>query len=99
MWPAKIRAKVSRAGKTCHYRKSKACWMEKVALCTLIVAKTATFDDGELIQTGCGLNFEGGRLTLCTCKRRMRTYPGVDKGAWIAVFASGADGQEYAFSP
>jgi len=59
------------------------------------VATTAKFKEGDLIQTGCGLNFEGGLLTLCTCKRRMRTYPDVKAGTWIAVFASGAGTQEH----
>jgi hypothetical protein len=44
--------------------------------------------DGEFIQIGCGPNFQGGRITLCTCKHRMRTCMDVEewKGAWIAGF-------------
>lgn len=59
------------------------------------VATSATFQGDDLVQKGSGLNFEGGRLTLCMCKHSMRTYPGVRTGAWIAVFASGAGSQPH----
>jgi hypothetical protein len=44
--------------------------------------------NGEFIQAGCGPNFQGGLITLCTCKHRMRTYMDPDKwrGIWIAGF-------------
>jgi hypothetical protein len=46
--------------------------------------------DGEFIQTGCGPNFQGGVITLCTCKHWMRTFLDPDRwhGVWIAGFTS-----------
>jgi hypothetical protein len=46
--------------------------------------------NGEFVQTGCGPNFQGGLITLCTCKHRMRTYMDPDdwNGIWIAGFTS-----------
>lgn len=38
-------------------------------------------------QQGCGPNFQGGLITLCTCKHRMRSYPSVAPGIWIAAFS------------
>lgn len=40
-------------------------------------------------QKGSGPNFQGGRITLCTCKHRMRTYPKItdpNSAVWIAGF-------------
>src|SRR5260370_29241064 len=50
------------------------------------VVTTVSNRDGEFRQYGCGPNFQGGLLTICTCKGRMRTYPGVLRGTWIAGF-------------
>ncbi len=46
--------------------------------------------NGEFVQTGCGPNFQGGLITLCTCKHRMRTFMDPDRwnGIWIAGFTS-----------
>lgn len=46
--------------------------------------------DGAFVQTGCGPNFQGGLITLCTCKHRMRTFMEPDQwnGIWIAGFTS-----------
>jgi hypothetical protein len=46
--------------------------------------------EGHFVQTGCGPNFQGDRITLCTCKRLMRTYlpTGDWKGTWIAGFTN-----------
>src|SRR5207244_9200237 len=45
-----------------------------------------------LQQTGSGPNFQGGCLTLCTCKGQMRSGlrppPTNWKGVWVAGFAS-----------
>jgi hypothetical protein len=45
---------------------------------------------GHFVQTGCGPNFQGDLITLCTCKRLMRTYLPTDdwKGVWIAGFTN-----------
>ncbi len=46
--------------------------------------------NGVFVQTGCGPNFQGGLVTLCTCKHRMRTFRDPDQwnGIWIAGFTS-----------
>ncbi len=46
--------------------------------------------DEEFVQTGCGPNFQGGLITLCTCKHRMRTFLDLDRwnGIWLAGFTS-----------
>jgi hypothetical protein len=46
--------------------------------------------EGHFVQTGCGPNFQGDLITLCTCKRLMRTYLPTDdwKGMWIAGFSN-----------
>lgn len=51
-----------------------------------------------LIHTGSGPNLDGGRITLCTCKHRMRTSPVFfdkkfsNRSIWIAGFSSSAGG-------
>jgi len=42
------------------------------------------------VQTGSAPNFQGGWITLCTCKHLMRTFRTSDgwKGVWIAGFTS-----------
>lgn len=42
----------------------------------------------KFIQTGCAPNFQGNRITLCTCKHYMRTWRDVSnwKEAWIVGF-------------
>ncbi len=44
--------------------------------------------EGHLVQAGCGPNFHGGLISLCTCKHFMRSFRGVRswKGTWIAGF-------------
>jgi hypothetical protein len=45
-----------------------------------------------LVQTGCGPNFQGGAITLTTCKYWMRTWGKVEdwkKDVWIAGFTPG----------
>jgi hypothetical protein len=46
--------------------------------------------EGHFVQTGCGPNFQGDFITLCTCKGRMRTYRPHHawKGIWIAGFTN-----------
>jgi hypothetical protein len=46
---------------------------------------------GEFSQEGSGPNWQGGRITLCTCKHYMRTFKGAPeawKDCWIAGFTS-----------
>src|SRR5437870_251378 len=50
------------------------------------VITTVSNRDGELKQFGCGPNLQGGLLTMCTCKGRMRTFRMVVPGTWIAGF-------------
>ena len=49
--------------------------------------------DGKLVQHGCGPNFQGDRITLCTCMRYHRTWPSIDKGTWIAGFSGNPDNE------
>ncbi len=46
-------------------------------------------DPGLFWQHGCAPNFQGGVITLCTCKHWMRTFKPVEdwKGVWIAGFS------------
>jgi hypothetical protein len=57
--------------------------------------------DDKFIQCGSGPNFQGGLITLCTCKRWMRTFrtPEEWKGTWIAGLCSvnAANGQQALF--
>ena len=64
------------------------------------VLTTATWDaphTGKVTQRGSAPNFQGGRITLCTCKyamragRRRHLWP----GTWVAGFCSGAKRQAY----
>ncbi len=52
------------------------------------VIKTVERRDGRFVQRGSGPNFQGDRITLCTCKHRMRTFMSVKawKGKWVAGF-------------
>jgi hypothetical protein len=54
------------------------------------VVRTVEYPEGEFIQTGSGPNFQGGLITLCTCKRQMRSRKTVTQwpGEWVAGFTS-----------
>lgn len=55
------------------------------------VLTSARHEEGKgMVQEGSGPNFEGGRITLCTCKHRMRAYRSPEDwtGVWIAGFTS-----------
>jgi hypothetical protein len=54
------------------------------------VMSTVVLEEGELRQTGTGPNFQGGHITLCTCKHRMRTSLASEDwpNKWIAGFTS-----------
>ena len=49
------------------------------------VVASVHYDRGRFGQTGCSPNFQGGVITLCTCKHLLRTYRRVRKseGVWI----------------
>jgi len=53
------------------------------------VIETIKDEGGRFRQTGSGPNFQGGRITLCTCKHWMRTFKNLAdwKGVWIAGFS------------
>jgi len=65
------------------------------------VVASIDLEDGKFIQTGSAPNFQGGLITLCTCKRRMRTFrtPENWKRTWIAGLCSlkGAGDQQALF--
>ena len=52
------------------------------------VVDTVECEEGRLYQTGSGPNFQGGMVTLCSCKHKMRTYltPDSWEGVWIAGY-------------
>ena len=52
------------------------------------VVATIHYENGRFSQTGSGPNFQGGLITLCTCKHRMRSWHTSDEwpGRWIAGF-------------
>jgi hypothetical protein len=56
------------------------------------IVKTIECKDRHFIQTGTAPNFQGGIITLCTCKHQMRSRHGVNAwpGQWIAGFTSRA---------
>lgn len=50
-------------------------------------------DDGSMVQTGCGPNFDGRVITLCTCMHQMRSGRTAEQwqGLWIAGFTSSTE--------
>ncbi len=54
------------------------------------ITTSMKYRDGQFVQKGCGPNFQGGLMTLCTCKHRMRTSMNARdwKGKWVAGFTS-----------
>lgn len=53
------------------------------------VMSTVRFRDRRFQHAGPGPNFQGGLLTLCTCKHRMRSARSVEEwpGCWVAGFS------------
>ena len=52
------------------------------------IVTTVERREGRLRQEGSGPNFQGGLITLCSCKHQMRAYRDVEswKGVWIAGY-------------
>lgn len=48
------------------------------------VLTTVELRAGRFIQHGCGPNFQGDRITLCTCMNFHRTWPRFKTGMWVA---------------
>jgi hypothetical protein len=70
----------------------------ELAYCYII--ETVKCEGERFVQKGCGPNFEGGRVTLCTCKHRMRSSldPAGWRGRWVAGFTGkGAVGDGYRY--
>jgi hypothetical protein len=65
-----------------------------VATVYCYVIETVKNNNGYFRQKGCGPNWQGGLITLCTCKHYMRTFKNSEdwKGIWIAGFTSINDG-------
>ena len=59
-----------------------------------VIATVDRVDDA-FVQYGSGPNWQGGKVTLCTCKHSMRAFhePAEWKGVWIAGFCGLAAGQ------
>ncbi|WIG61408.1 MAG: hypothetical protein OJF49_004156 [Ktedonobacterales bacterium] len=74
--------------------------MEGTVYCYIV--RTVMYRDGRFVQTGSGPNFQGGLITLCSCKHQMRTSKDPDawNGVWIAGIAgagTGAYGRDHLF--
>ncbi len=54
------------------------------------IVDTIENQNGSFVQRGCGPNFQGGFITLCTCRPDMRAYKDVSswKDIWIAGFSN-----------
>ena len=54
------------------------------------IVKSVKNKNSSLQQQGCGPNWQGGLITLCTCKHYMRTFLDLNswKGTWIAGFTT-----------
>jgi len=54
------------------------------------IVKSVKNKNSFLQQQGCGPNWQGGLITLCTCKHFMRTFLDLEswKGTWIAGFTT-----------
>ena len=62
------------------------------------VVCTVKHENNRLYQTGSGPNFQGGLVTLCSCKHEMRTYPAMVRDVWIAGFTSNSvEGKNWLF--
>ena len=59
----------------------------------LYIVDTVEYIDGRLFQTGSGPNFQGGLVTLCSCKHKMRTYRSPDswKDVWVAGYTGSTE--------
>jgi hypothetical protein len=77
----------------CLKRLARAVNKEKATVYCYII-KSVKNDNGSFRQQGCGPNWQGGLITLCTCKHYMRTFKNSEdwKGKWIAGFTSINDG-------
>ena len=64
-----------------------------------ILRSVNDFENGHFVQEGSAPNFQGGFITLCTCKHSMRSSRQVDSwaGNWIAGFTSHRVGENYLF--
>jgi hypothetical protein len=60
---------------------------DSVAYC--YVVRSIATENGVMVQKGSGPNFQGGYMTLCTCKWQMRTYRSTDdwRNVWIVGLA------------
>lgn len=54
------------------------------------VVASVKYETGRFIQTGSGPNFQGGLITLCTCKHQMRSWH--DTGEWLGRWIAGFTG-------
>ncbi len=54
------------------------------------VIATVKWESGRFVQYGSAPNFQGGMVTLCTCKHRMRTS--VDSRSWEGRWLAGFSG-------
>jgi hypothetical protein len=70
--------------------KDKLSGYDEALLYSYIVA-SIKLHGSNFVQTGSGPNFQGDLITLCTCKRRMRTA--LDACNWPGVWIAGLSGK------
>lgn len=79
----------------------KSCLRSETAGVHSYVVRSVKWDRGvkEFLQRGSAPNFQGGYITLCTCKHQMRATQDCNawKNTWIAGFASLHRGYHYLF--
>ena len=57
------------------------------------IVQSVEYDGSKFLQTGTGPNFEGGVITLCTCKHKMRASSRKVKEGWKSTWIAGFTGQ------
>ncbi|MCL4339987.1 MAG: hypothetical protein JRN37_04180 [Nitrososphaerota archaeon] len=57
------------------------------------IVQSVEYDGSKFLQAATGPNFEGGIITLCTCKHRMRASSRKVKEGWKSTWIAGFTGQ------
>lgn len=79
--------------------------LQHMPVYSYIVTTIKTTSGGHLVQTGSAPNFDGGRITLCTCKHKDRATMWLSadkhdpwKDVWVAGFTSASGDPSRAFA-
>ena len=91
--PFPVSGSLAKNSNLCLRRLARAVTKEDATVYCYMI-KSVKNDNGSFRQQGCGPNWQGGLITLCTCKHYMRTFlnPKDWKGKWIAGFTTINDG-------